>query len=219
MGIDKIPAQQTAFISNNKSAKKNTPIAEKSVELSAKNDVKTDSTCSESMVKEYNYPGFKNLFNGKISYSYYGKINEKCADLKEEFTKENVLGTKGHAKISGQIGGKSISYTQNNIPSLGKNEHIAEGNYDGKDFKLTFTTKFIGDATLTGIIDGQEINITFPSSEVPEDEATKDIITTLLMQNGYSVKIKNGEFKKLQLSKWHQRLNMETDLVIATANI
>ncbi|MCD7879475.1 MAG: hypothetical protein LUG16_06040, partial [Candidatus Gastranaerophilales bacterium] len=130
------------------------------------------------------------------SSTFEGEINNQNVYI--ESTKDNV--TSSTKQVKGIIGDKQIQYTQENSY---EKKHVT-GTYGDNNFDLEIKNSFGSDgiSEIKGSINGEEAEYTFPGSEISNDNDTKDIISTLLITNGYDAASINGEYKKTKQADW-----------------
>lgn len=167
----------------------------------------SSNTCNED-IKRSTIRG-KGLFAPVLGYSYSGNINNKNAYFEEsQKTAPGLFAKNQPEDITGTIDDKEIVLTKTkNRISLTESVINHKGTYAGNDFDLEFKPgSFLAESTLKGTINGEEVEFSFPGSKVPTDDTTKDIITSILMLNGFKANSKGGEFKKLANSDWQQKI-------------
>lgn len=139
---------------------------------------------SENLTISRGYEGravqFEGDINGKqSSFKYYYDFN-KSKDAKNEYRHEFY-----EFDTEGSIGGKDIVLHQ-------KSNHIS-GVYNNKNVELDISIDFkkkkdrvgygANAVTLNGTIDNKPYSISLPNAEIPQDEDTRDIITSILALN------------------------------------
>ena len=147
---------------------------------------------NESVIKKNG-----NIFNDFVT-EYSGSLNNKNISL---LSKSEGLTIFANRNVQGAIGDKPIEFVYNN--------KAFSGNYNGVEFDLKFEKNnlldFFANKKISGTINGEKFKLDLKNSSIPEDENTRDIITTFLMINGLAPKIKNGQLNGTKLSNWKQQ--------------
>lgn len=137
------------------------------------------------------------IFNN-FATRYSGSLNNKNINLT---SKSDGLTIFANTNVQGVIADKPIEFTFNNKTFI--------GNYNGVEFDLKFQKNdlldFFASKKIVGTIDGKEIELDLKNSKIPEDENTRDIITTFLMIRGLAPKVKNGQFNGTRLAEWNAK--------------
>ncbi len=141
---------------------------------------------NESLFSKYNRTS---LFNGYITF--VGDINGKPTVLKQNRERTGLLTFKN--SYNGYMGEKKVNLAleKNNI----------SGVVDGKEVQLTVNKDFIGRGfSIVGKIGNKEILIQRGDS-IKEAQGENDILTMCLSLHGTALKVKDGKFNLLAMSK------------------
>lgn len=136
-----------------------------------------------------------------------GAINDNVVSLKKTHL-DGVINTT--SKIEGTLGDNQIEF--NFEAGLGKDNHF-KGTYKDYDFDLNLKTPLLKASVLSGTIDGEDFLVTFPGKITAESRKNADLITLLTAIAGYKIKVKDGQFSKLDLSDQE-----ENDLAVVMAS-
>ncbi len=168
------------------------------------------NACNEKMKK-------KNIMKALscIGCSYNGTINNKTAYFQEINSKSGLSAINGPKEITGTIDDKSIVLTKTtNRSGLFGCTYNTNGTFDGMDFNLDFVRgNLLKESILKGTINGEEVEFKFPGSKVPNDEKTRDLLTSILMLNGCEANAKGGTFYNIHNSYWKNQEEAEQCLI------
>lgn len=137
-----------------------------------------------------------------------GSINDKVVNLRKTHI-DGVINTT--SKIEGNVGENPIEF--NFEAGFSKDKQFKNGIYKNHDFDLTLKTPLLKASVLSGTIDGEDFSVTFPGKITAESRKNADLITLLTAIAGYKIKVKDGQFSKLDLSDQE-----ENDLAVVMAS-
>ena len=148
---------------------------------------------NENLIENYNNNG---LFDGYRSYE--GTINNKPVSLVTQYHPTAILS--GYNTYQGVVGEESANIKVEGIFPKGT---FINGVVGDKSVDLNVKQGILGNFSITGTIDGKEINIKKGSS-LDATQGENDVLTLVTSLTGHSFKIKNGNFGGLGLSKQAQ---------------
>jgi hypothetical protein len=124
---------------------------------------------------------------------YQGDINGKSTIYKRVFNSKDTL------KCEADIANKKLLME---INFISKNIVQANGEYNNKNFQLNIEKNKTNDyvTRISGKINDKDIDINLNGADVPKDEDTRDIITSILVSNLNSPFIINGKIEKVVMS-------------------